>query len=94
MWNVEVKSFECVLCSAKFSYKQNLNKHLRLHTGDIYPAQMLQKLKNKGVKPYKCDKCPSMFSDKSNFNSHKRRHTGFWLYWFAGCSFMPLSLLN
>lgn len=53
--------FECPHCQTLFSHPGNLERHIRLHTGE---------------KPYKCivEECTSEFSDPSAFSRHKKMH--------------------
>ena len=45
------------MCDKAFSVSGNLNKHMRVHTGD---------------KPYKCSVCNKSFRESSHLQSHKR----------------------
>ena len=51
--------FVCPVCGKKASSKQNINVHIRVHTGE---------------KPYSCNVCGKQFTQKSNLNSHKIVH--------------------
>ena len=50
------KSFDCDFCDKNFSFKGNLNKHI--------------KSVHEGKKPFKCKVCDKCFSVKCNLNSH------------------------
>ena len=55
------KSFECQVCNRKYSSKQSLNQHMRIHDDS---------------KSHKCDVCLKVFHNKSQLKMHYRTHTG------------------
>ncbi|XP_065225432.1 zinc finger protein 391-like isoform X2 [Planococcus citri] len=52
--------FECADCGKKFSCKDNLTKHVKVHFG---------------VKPFSCQKCGKKFTRKGSLTQHQRTHT-------------------
>ncbi|XP_053268285.1 gastrula zinc finger protein XlCGF48.2 [Pleuronectes platessa] len=57
----EKKSFSCSQCGKRYSYKGDLNKHVRSHTGE---------------KQFSCSECGKRFSHRGDLNRHMRSHTG------------------
>lgn len=55
------KMFSCQQCSKVFSRGNNLQAHMRIHTGEM---------------PYVCEHCPKSFARRSGLSRHQRTHTG------------------
>ena len=56
--HTKVKAHECDICKKKFSLRNNLVKHFRIHLGE---------------KPYGCSECEKWFTAISNRNQHLRK---------------------
>ena len=68
--NSEAKPFNCKSCGKSFATKGELQKHLRIHTGE---------------KPYECTECGKRFSQSGNRTRHFRVHSGANPYGCAVC---------
>ena len=55
------KRFKCTYCEYSCDRRGNLEKHIRVHTGE---------------RPYSCDICGNRFKDTSNLNVHLLMHNG------------------
>ena len=58
---MQTKPFECQVRHRKYSSKQSLNQHMKIHDDS---------------KSHKCDVCLKVFSSKSLLKRHYRTHTG------------------
>ncbi|KAL4230772.1 nucleic acid binding [Mactra antiquata] len=52
--------FTCLICLSTFTSRNNMKRHIRLHTG---------------IKPYSCHKCSESFSRNDDFKRHLLKHT-------------------
>ena len=59
--NTNRKKFNCQVCHRSYSYKNNLNQHIKIHDES---------------KAFKCDVCLKVFLNLKDLNKHHRIHTG------------------
>ncbi|XP_034669812.1 zinc finger protein 568-like isoform X2 [Drosophila subobscura] len=52
--------FKCTLCPKSYPQKSNLNRHMKLHTGE---------------RPYQCSHCSKSFNQSISLKIHMRTHT-------------------
>ena len=83
------KPFECDICHKRYSSRQSLRNHKRIHT-DQYPFKCgicdkgfyncailkIHKRIHTGEKPFECNFCGKKSTKKSNMKRHERTHTG------------------
>jgi len=82
-----IKPFSCVVCSKRFDRKENLIRHIRIHTGDrryicnfcskgyTDPSGLKKHVvsKHSGTK-FTCDMCQAIFSSKDGYTKHLSKH--------------------
>ena len=87
--SLENKQFQCNTCQHVANTKQNMETHLRKHTGERpfqcqhcdyaaaqKPALTRHERTHTGEKPFHCQYCDKSFSNQYNKNVHERIHTG------------------
>ncbi|XP_042874673.1 zinc finger protein 391-like [Penaeus japonicus] len=85
----ENKTYKCAHCESVFRQKNNLRRHLKLHSGhkpyvckdcglSFYVQDSLKKhmRTHTGEKPYKCEECNTSFAHSGHLKAHKRTHSG------------------
>ncbi|XP_071058568.1 zinc finger protein 32-like [Pseudochaenichthys georgianus] len=83
------KQFGCSVCSKSYTYRNNFQRHMRIHTGEKpfscsvckKPFSQREHLKehmriHTGEKPHSCSVCKKSFSQNRNLKTHMRLHTG------------------
>ena len=55
------RTYPCDLCQKSYIYKQDLKRHMQVHTGQY---------------TYTCAQCGKGFSDKRRYTDHMRVHAG------------------
>lgn len=83
----EKKQFQCDTCHKFFATRSGLNKHSKIHSGNLFACDMCDKQFTEkgnltchkrihtGEKPFQCPVCKRDFTQKSSLNSHVRNHS-------------------
>lgn len=87
--NANPSPFKCDFCSKGFTYRWNLECHLRDEHAKEFPFQCSKCRKGFFIqtdaheheakcksRPYKCDECEYATNDHTKLKNHQRRHTG------------------
>ncbi|XP_071058880.1 zinc finger protein 572-like [Pseudochaenichthys georgianus] len=59
--SADKKQFGCSVCSKSYTHRSNVQRHMRIHTGE---------------KPFSCSVCKKAFSQGGHLKEHMRIHTG------------------
>lgn len=76
------KPYVCTICNKGFTQLGNLEKHTRVHTGELLIISFLRFItnlkrnENPGDKPFTCPICNKNFSQSGYVTIHLRTHTG------------------
>lgn len=83
----EKKQFKCDTCHKLFVTRSGLNKHSKIHSGNLFKCDICDKRFTEkgnlvchkrihtGEKPFQCPICKRDFTQKSSLNSHIRNHS-------------------
>lgn len=81
------RQFKCDTCHKVFVTRSGLNKHSKLHSGNLFTCDICDKQFTEkgnlvchkrihtGEKPFQCPVCKRDFTQKSSLNSHIRNHS-------------------
>uniref|UniRef100_UPI0037E7962A zinc finger protein 271-like n=1 Tax=Semicossyphus pulcher TaxID=241346 RepID=UPI0037E7962A len=83
------KPFSCSVCKKQFSFKADIVRHFRIHTGEkpfscsvcgkrfaLSSGQISHMRTHTGEKPFSCSVCGKGFAQRSGQITHMRTHTG------------------